>query len=38
MTFGMGGGLINKAFQVNKIPRKVGLNVVESYIVPALPD
>jgi hypothetical protein len=38
VTFGVRSSLMYEALQINKIPRKIRLNIIKSNIVPALPD
>jgi hypothetical protein len=38
VTFGMRSSLMYEALQINKIPRKIGLNIIKSNMVPAFPD
>jgi hypothetical protein len=38
MPLRVGSGLIDETLQIDEITRKIGQNIIESNIVPALPD
>jgi hypothetical protein len=38
VPFGVRSGLVNEALQVDKIPRKRGLNIIKPNIIPASPN